>query len=132
MNHIERMRAKQQRFAAPAAAEPPKAERLVATVAPPQSAQPKAGKKKKRKKKPTAEERDAANDQRGRLPGGSVYAKTYDAVTTTWTGTLNIPGCPPFTAQASGSYTVEKLLDTQYREWVKAQQPQSEADDKRN
>jgi hypothetical protein len=55
----------------------------------------------------------------GRLPDGAAYHKQYDAATQTWTATLTIPGLPVMTAMASGSYTVERLLDGIYRQQVR-------------
>jgi hypothetical protein len=69
---------------------------------------------------------DAAH---GRLPDGAVYHKLYDAATETWTATLTIPGFPVLKASASGSYTVERLLDRMYREHLRNSGNPTPADD---
>ncbi len=58
-----------------------------------------------------------------RLPHGSEYFKVYHDDLKAWTATLIIRFRGEkltFTAQESGSFTVERELDRQWREWLKA------------
>lgn len=74
------------------------------------------GGKKKKKSKPRAPKIEFP-----RLPDGSVYNKTYDAATQSWTVTLTIPvkgdGPLKFSTAGSGSMRAEFACDLLYRTW---------------
>ena len=73
-------------------------------------------------KKPfTVGQRDYAHKKKERLPHGSCFHVSYDAVTQTWSGTLSVPGVPLFPATEHGLFKLCELLDTMWRKWRDAQ-----------
>lgn len=69
---------------------------------------------------------NAKRKEMGRLPDKSRFEMSYDAGTTSWYGTLTIPGIPPFTGTASGLFPCCAKLDREYRAWLAAQAPKVE------
>jgi hypothetical protein len=57
----------------------------------------------------------------GRLPDGSAKLLRWYAARGLWVGVLDVPGCPPFTAEATGEKGCYHALDRAYREWLAAQ-----------
>jgi hypothetical protein len=54
----------------------------------------------------------------GRLPDGAKFSAVYNAAAETWTGTLNIPGCPEFETTHGGLFRWFSRLDALYRAWL--------------
>jgi hypothetical protein len=83
----------------------------------------------KREKK--AAKRDAADEDRSRLPGGSTFAATYDAEAVAWTGQLTILSADgerqEFFATASAVFKLMAKLDGLYRVWLAEQKCDAEA-----
>jgi hypothetical protein len=63
-----------------------------------------------------AARRARRRERTGRLPHGSVFTVRYDAETTSWSGTLTVPGLPPFASTACGVFGLLLRLDRQYRD----------------
>jgi hypothetical protein len=57
-----------------------------------------------------------------RLPNSSEVQAIYDASTTSWTGSLSVPGCPAFESTASGIVPLLASLDRMFREWQASSQ----------
>ncbi len=76
------------------------------------------------KRKAKHEDRcEKKQDDRGRLPDNAVYHVAYDASRTLWSGVLEIPGCPVFTASASGVFRLLTKLDGMWRFYTKEMKP---------
>ncbi|HWY87994.1 MAG TPA: hypothetical protein VNX28_14780 [Gemmataceae bacterium] len=56
-----------------------------------------------------------------RLPHGSRFDVTYDAVAVSWKGSLMVPDCPDFTSSATGVFKLLSRLDSLYRAWKKSE-----------
>jgi hypothetical protein len=52
-----------------------------------------------------------------RLPDNAKFETLYDAASTSWTGTLTVPGCPIFEDTQSGVVGLLAALDRQCRQW---------------
>ncbi len=81
---------------------------------------------------PKQQRRALRNDQRNhqqRLPDGAGFHVFYNAASTRWQGSLEIPdaaaemGFRRFDNDASGVFKLLGKLDAQYREWLAAQTP---------
>jgi hypothetical protein len=59
-----------------------------------------------------------------RLPDNAAISALYDASTTSWTGSLSIPGAPLFEASQSGVVPLLRELDRMYRQHIEAQATQ--------
>lgn len=55
----------------------------------------------------------------GRLPDGSAFAVSFDATAVRWSGTLTVPGHPPFTADHHAVFKLLGRLDVMFRNATK-------------
>jgi hypothetical protein len=62
-----------------------------------------------------------------RLPDNSQFQAFYMAGDQTWTGTLVVPGIPPFATSARALFTLFSKLDTKYRQYLLAQEKKNAA-----
>ena len=80
---------------------------------------PKCAAENKKQRAVKMAKKQRGPDLKQRLPDGAVFHVTYTAASTSWTGSLDIEGCPRFQSVHGGVFGLLGRLDDLYRAWCK-------------